>query len=422
VEETDENEYLIRGAPKPLFVIVRDRYAYVSDQQAALKKKFPDPEEHTKTLHRDYDLAVTAQLSVIPDYVRVFFTEAVRAQMDQQRQAQAAQNDEPLDTPEKLRRLGERITLDGMTALAKEADQVTVGWNISQPERKALLDLTLTGMKRSKLAGQFSSLQLTESKMSRFIDPAAAVRITAAFDYNANFRDFVAQMLEIVRADALQGVKDKPEEEQQARRQFADTLVKAFDRDRLDFSMQIQGDPGSVVVLYGWTSPKADEVRKELEALKGDPAADLEMIDQYRDCPIYRTRTAASLNNAGPDARFYLAVSKSVIWAALGGDSAVGALKKALDREAAEQPAAASRLPLEAVIRASQWKSILENVDDGMQAVLSKAVEKGDDQIRLELAGIENGMRLRATVGDAILRVFGFAIEKTFEEQGLLGE
>ncbi|HVW03204.1 MAG TPA: hypothetical protein VHB77_22775, partial [Planctomycetaceae bacterium] len=154
IEETGSNQYLIRGFGMDLFGVVRDGYLYVSDQKAGLKRRVPNPEEYAKQLHEDYDLAVTGQLTVIPEFLLTTAADWTLTEIvvsDESEKADAAPQ-----TQDKIDEFAERLFRDGMLTLFKETQRVTLGWSVNRQERQARLDLVLAAKPGSVLARQLN--------------------------------------------------------------------------------------------------------------------------------------------------------------------------------------------------------------------------------------------------------------------------
>jgi hypothetical protein len=430
VEETDTNQYRVRGGAVELFAVVREGYAYFSDQKGVLKRRLPNPEEYTKQLHEDYDFAITGQLTAIPDFLRNTAAEWIRTQANE-----TDKTEEKDKATDKAEELGEKLSIDTMTAVVRDTDRITLGWSVNRQERQARLDLLLTAKPGSPMAAQLNSLKSTKSRMSRLVSPTAGFVATATFDYNAIFREFRSLIVESARESVLDEKDKESEVEQKIAKQLAEIISRAFDADRIDAALQFDGEPGALVALFGWSVPQADQLQKDLLELfsiqKNEDGSDLALLEEYRGTRIYSLDDAGELEakTFGKDARTCFAISSDAIWVVMGGKDALPTLKKTLDASADQKHAATDRPPLDITIHAMKMQMFGDELDmmvfdddedEEMRELVEKAFKDADDRIRFELAGIENGTRLRASVGEGFIRLAGLSIAKGLDDSGLL--
>ena len=431
VEETGTNQYRIRGAPVELFVVVRDGYAYFSDQKGVLKRRLPNPEEYARQLHEDYDFAITGQLTALPDFLRTTAVDWIQAQAKES--GEAEKKDADGAPPDRSQQLFEGLYWDGFTMLVRDADRVTIGWSVNRQERQARLDLLLTAKPGSVMAAQLNTLKSTRSRMNRIVSPTAAFAVTATFDYNETFREYRSVMVESAREGLLEGKEKESEVQQKMDKQLAEIIRRAFVGDRIDAAVQFDGEPGAMVVLIGWSVPQAAELQKELLELfnvqKDEDGSELAFIEEYRGSRIYSLDEPGDLDAGtyGENARTCFTISPEAVWVVMGGKEALPTLKRALDASADQKQPVADRPPLDVTIHAVRVQKFGDDLDmqifdddEDTRALVEKAFKDADDRIRFELTGIENGTRLRASVGEGFIRLVGLTAAKGLDDLGLL--
>ncbi|HVW01277.1 MAG TPA: hypothetical protein VHB77_13085, partial [Planctomycetaceae bacterium] len=277
---------------------------------------------------------------------------------------------------------------------------------------------------------QLNTLKTANPRIGRCLSPEAAVNATATFDYNATFREFQSAFVDFVRTDEV-AAEDKDECDREIENLLADIVGKIFPGERIDAALQYDGAPGAGVMLVGWSIPEGDQLQKSIgellartaDAEGDDEEPDTGFVEEYRGRSIYEVDDAGEADDAifGKGARTYFAVSSDAVWIAMGGEQALPTLKKALDASADQPQASVDRAPLDVTIHGAKVQVYGEGTDDeDAREIAEKAFKDSDDRIRIELTGIENGMRLRSSVGEAFVRLAALAAVKGLEDVGLL--
>jgi hypothetical protein len=313
----------------------------------------------------------------------------------------------------------------GLVRVIKEVDAVRLGWKLDRKNRRTHLDLGVTALNDTKLAGQFAQAGELKTAFGGFILRGAAVAARGVGQAPKDEAANSAKLVDMIRKSGLKKIVDDSisDDEKKIRKDLFDKLMDVV-RDsvasgRSDGALSLVLQPNRVtLVAAGYTADgaKLESVIKPVAEylVQRVPFITLKLdAEKYEGVNLHTLSMPAPQDDnhdkfvqaIGESLDVVLGFGKEAVYVAAGKD-AMQSLKDAIHKSAS--PAVAVK-PLEISVA---LKSIADFI-----AVVGKPEErgpaqmfanmlgqsKGKDHVRLVVEPIKRGMILRLNAEPGVL-------------------
>jgi hypothetical protein len=412
----------------------KDGWAFVTQNaDAALPE---DPTKLLAGLDTDYDIAARAYVKNIPPELREAGIQKLRSFLDLMTQIQMHQPGQMQGMAE-LNKENVENSIQNLERLAKEADQITIGWKLDTSAKNTYLDISFTALPGTQMEKQFASLKDAKSNFSGFMSPDAAVQLNFAGTNGPEQIQQALNMLQQFKAKAEAAVNTDNDLSDEARSQVKTVLGQLFDvaeattkTGKSDAGAVVMLAPGKLQIAGGAfvaDGAALDSVVKNLINLaKGEPdfeqhaAVKLDM-ETYKD--IHFHQVTVKLDDVadekarkvfGGPLEIYFGTGPKSAYLAVGPQS-LDVLKGAIDRSASqpEKPITPMTFslavsPLVSFIAAAAGDS--GPADPKLNTFMQELDKvKGRDHVLVTTKPISNGGNVRIEVESGVFEAIGNA-------------
>ncbi|WP_166829651.1 beta/alpha barrel domain-containing protein [Thalassoroseus pseudoceratinae] len=428
--QTDRYELTTRG--QTLELKLDNGYSLISNDIDLLDSELPSPTTLTRSMSAKYDLAISADITAVPEAMRNLFLDLLRAQSE----AQLQQRDDEPKAQYEARRAAGMNNLDNLEAVLRDGQRFTIGFNASPEEQAILIDLSLDVTADSTLGENLKSFAGAKSRFTPLIDNRVPMIISASF--NATEKDqkvwktFVEsgrEMLvnpENVEFDAF----DAPMVDR-----IADSLKATIDTGKIDAFLKFEGQPPNPFVLIGGIQTRNTEalatglvqVGQELDRRIDETKGSFDInYETHRGMAIHRFTAA---NSSRWDRRTYggppsvhVGAGFGALWFAVGGEDSVSVLGDAIDevlQPKETDTVVQSTAPFHFVLNFGQWFGLPEDEERrrgrAFRERAKEAFSDGGDQLKFELRPTENGVRWHIRLDEGFIRLIGSGITSQYD-------
>jgi hypothetical protein len=447
-----EDRYEIIGQRRTLYARTIGEYAFVSAEDEALDRDFPNPIESFAALTTRYDVAVDVRPESVPPGMRELFLGIVRTQT----QAQLQQRDKEPDAAYAFRKSQGMGNLRLVEAFLKETRSITLGLDTSSQNHKAVLELVIEALPDTPY---LEALQGLADEPSRFT-PLLDDEVPLSFSFNSKLDEHsMTQQLELLKAGELQIAKvltnldqgdslaGEPQEGEQPASAFEpdpvaaalaqrifDPLKQMVEGRNLDGFAQFRGDPEQkFVIIAGLEVAGAagmeSAVREVIERVRtAKPDIDTKLDIQYgvgdasgvslhRIAP--REMDEGQKRFFGDQLAFYFGFDAKAIWIGIGGSQTVSSLDEAITRskEASLADRNKPAAPFQFIVTANRFVGL---AGDGRGKDLAHdAFSDGGDTLRMDFRPTEKGGRVRIEAEEGFIRLLGLGVSRRYDESQL---
>lgn len=447
-----EDRYEIIGQRRTLYARTIGGYAFVSAEDEALDRDFPNPVESCAALTMRYDVAIDVRPESVPPGMRELFLGIVRTQT----QAQLQQRDNEPDAAYALRKSQGMGNLRLVEAFLKETRSITLGLDTSSQSHKAVLELVIEALPDTPYMEALQSLAEEPSRFTPLLsdDVPVSISVNSKLDEHS-----MKQQTELLKAGELQLAKTltrlepgdplpgdaagdetapadfqaDPIAEALARRIF-DPLKQMVAAGNLDGFVQFRGDPEQKFVIIGGlevagAAGMEPAVREVIERVRSArPEIDSKLDFQYGiadagGVTLHRIAPREIEDDQkrffGDQLSFYFGFDTNAIWVGIGGAQAVTVLDEAITRskEASlvdrNKPAA----PFQIVVTANRFVGLAQ--DGRGKDLAHDAFSNGGDTLRIDFRPTEKGGRLRVEAEEGFIRLLGLGVSRRYDESQL---
>jgi hypothetical protein len=447
-----EGRYEIIGQRQTLYARMIGDYAYISSEDGALDRDFPNPMEAFSALTTRYDVAVDVRPENVPPGMRELFLSIVRTQT----QAQLQQRDDEPDAAYALRKSQGMGNLRLVEAFLKETRSLTLGLDTSSKNRKAVLELVIEAVPDTPYLEALQSLADEPSRFTPLLDD----EVPLSFSVNSKLDEYSKKsQTELLSAGELQVAKiltrleqgdsirpATPEDRKAADATEPDPVAAALaarvfgplkqvtESGNIDIFAQFRGDPEKKFSLIGGLEvPGAAGMETPLRELLDRIRTARPKIDEAIDVQYGAAEAGGvSLHRLSPrelrekknplfgeELGLYVGFDSNVIWFAVGGPQAVEALDEAVTRskEAGLAERNKPAAPFQLVVTANRWVGL---DPDGKNTQMARdAFSEGQDTLRIDFRPTEKGGRLRIEAEEGFIRLLGLGVSRRYDESQL---
>ncbi len=265
--------------PQPLFIRQLDGWALVGQSAETVKNSTPAPEQQLGGLVQQYDIAIRAHVSNIPQMYREMALSQMKIGVQSQLDAQAGQD----QLADELRGKLVENQIKQWETLLNEIDQITIGLNIDPSARNAYVDMSMTALAGTKTAKQFAMLNNAKSAFAGVLRPDAAVTLGIAGQFPQEEIDQTVTMLALVREAAKRQLEDNADlpnaQALAAAKELVDALfgvaTSTIKSGRIDGAASVNLAPratNGVVALYVADGAQVETALKKLVDLANQDA------------------------------------------------------------------------------------------------------------------------------------------------------
>lgn len=424
----EDGLYEIRGPNQSVFAKVVGDYAFVARSEAALERDFSDPAQYTRRLSANYDIAASLNLRAIPKASRDLLLDFLRANTE----AKVQQRDDEPDAAFRVRRAAEMSNLEGMEMFLKQAEEATLGFNVSSSDKQAFLEMVVTADPKSEYAKLLNELGTSRSQFTSLLKNSAPLTASASVKIDKNGRKFLSELASVAE-EQLVGALAKPANKDEAKAspiaQMFESIQSSVTDGRLDFVAQFLGDPpGPFTFAGGIKISEAEKFNAGLteifEKLKGK--SEFESVQtnvvEHRGVILHRLQGKSVPETAdrifGKDHGLYIGAGNGVVWFAIGGDEGLPTLKRLIDSVTDAPVDDNPVLPAQFVVHLSSWLGLMERPDGSANPVVElmrDSFAQGGGTVRADIKPLQDGMQARLSVDEGFIRLVGKAIAKRID-------
>jgi len=434
--------YTIQGRRGESIIRIQDAYAHMlfrggeTDETLEMitSRDFDNPVQQFQNLTSNYDLAVKADLSSVPELMRTTFLGFFRTAIETQLQ----QRDTESKAAYELRRISGKQNLENIEYLLNEAQEMVIGARIEQEQKRGIIDLQIKARPNSDLArdiknipGKASYFNVITSRNNLPVAVSASMNIARRdrktyLAYLSYFEKQISEKL-LTEEKLLQNTNSV--------QQFFGPIKSMVEKGHLDVFAQLVATPSRKFALIGGikVNPSADL-----------PAALLDLINRVDQLPGNKAKIftnaetvqGIALHQLQPDIKsaddqqrrflggvpsLYVGADPQVIWFAMGTDIAVSALNEAIERintASPEERKEQRTAPFQVEFHFKPWLNLFseEEIDQsGIMKILASTFQADNDLVLVTTQPTETGVRTRFQVDEGYLKLLGISISKQFD-------
>lgn len=426
----EDGLYEIRGPNQSLFAKISGDYAFVARTQENLERDLSDPVQYTRRLSASYDVAVSLNLRAIPKSSRELLLDFLRASTE----ASLQQRDEEPDSAYRIRKAAGMVNLENTEMFLTQAEEATLGFNVSSADKAAFLELIITADPKSEYAKVLNELGTSRSRFTPLLKTSAPLTASAALMIDKNGRKFLKELMTVAELELI-GKLDKPAPNDETKVSPISELFKSVQASvsdgKLDFVAQFVGDPPGPFTFAGGVQIAESEkfnvgLTAIFERLKGK--SEFESVEtnvlEHRGVILHRLQGKNIPDNAnrlfGKDHGLYVGSGNGILWFAIGAENGLPALKAMIDT-VTDAPADDNPvMPAQFVMHVSSWLALMERPDGTANPIVElmrDAFAQGGGTIRADLKPIQDGMQIRLNADEGFIRLVGKAIAKRIDQR-----
>ena len=419
----DGDAYEIQAGPQTLYAKQKGKWAVMGQTKESLDKAPADPLTLIGELPKNYDLAVRLSVKNAPKQYREQFLAVMRMS------AEAGMSQMPGETDQQfeIRSGMAQQTLQQMTTLANELDNVMLGLKIDPSTSRIHLDMELTAQQGTKLVDQFATMKPGKSKFAGFLMPNAALSANWIGTMSDADVARAKSNLDMFHQKLVGNLEDEglsADELKLATKLLDDLknfLVKTVETKKSDGGLTVLLDPHSATLVAGGAVADGAALDKILEQLvasvkESDPEAAkmFKLNAETHQGVRFNTLTLPVPKPemkpfVGDNLEVVLGVAGDRVYLAAGRDAAKH-LKSVIDQSKAAEGKDVPPVQISISVGAFA-KFIAAAAPDGEQ-VKEKASElatafaaAGDkDHVLINATPIERGVRMRLELEEGLLK------------------
>eukprot|EP00913_Durusdinium_trenchii_P028317 g26545.t1 len=144
--------YTLKTADRTFWLKFEHRYALIARQPESLVRRIDDPAKQFSRLTSAYDIALRINFSAVPVGMKTMIVDYVRAAVDDKSTKRAGESQEQFQLRMAIAEWG----LETLHRIARDGDRFTAGWQLSEKQRQAKLDLQFRALPKTVLARRLS--------------------------------------------------------------------------------------------------------------------------------------------------------------------------------------------------------------------------------------------------------------------------
>ena len=432
------------------FVREHDGWMFFAQNAAALED-LPDPVSVLGNLPQQYDSALRLNLQQVPDVFRQFLIDLVRTLLRED----LAQRADESAAMHSLRSSWLRFEFDVFERIVSESEQVTVGYNVDAPSRRAEFDLHFRPLPSTSLAKALRNLHQTETRFSTLIDGNAAVVAHATLSMGtpeikrttAHLNDLRDPVLDLIASTQMIQADDDREMLARLVATMFDTAEATITSGRLDMAMLASGDSPPVTVFAAAHVGTSENLKQLIERISETTTSGslwqlrLNVVEltsrvegegQNQDASSPKQIQVHALEfeaeNAhvlrrlfGDDAKLYLALGNDVVWMGIGPETltklrriASGQVPTA-DKASDSDDLQTALPPVSAELKLGHIASVAAQASDNFlwkfwMGSIAQGLQSADDTVAFQLHADQQELHAHLAMEEGVLRALAVAL------------
>ncbi len=267
------------GLDQPVFFKQDGDWVFLSNTPAGTAG-IANPDAAVADLVKSYDIGIRANIRAVPEQLRQMALQEMQTAFERQLEAQAAQAETP-EEAEAQRKMSEQA-MQQMVRAFNEMEEMVVGLSIDQENKNIHMDMSVTAVEGSKLAGQIDALKNLTSKFTGFKQAGAAAVMHFASVMTPEEITQTKTWLGVVEKQAANEIdkdSDLPDDEAKAAvkkvlASFMEVLKKTIDTGKMDGGAVLTLNDGVGFAAGGYMADGkavADAFKELVELAKNEP-------------------------------------------------------------------------------------------------------------------------------------------------------
>ena len=420
-DELDDGTLVIAMGVNTIYIKQLGSWAAVSNNRESLKYAPTDPTTYFSGMGNEYFLAVRLQMQQVPAETRQILIDQMRGGFE--RAMSKNGNDE------QARQIAEG-SLDQLTQIIEETDQLDIGLNVDQSAGEVVIDTSFTAVPGTNLADVYAGQRALPSKFASVIRPDAAGYYHASTSISPAAIEQVKETIERnmqMLGKALEQEDDLNDaqraEIERLIEQIVDLGVRSIEEGRADIGTMLLTGEGNGQLVSGFMVADGSDAAKILKdfaaRIQNEPDAPrfLFDVDKYGDVTLHRVEAdvPADKDEArkifGETLQVHIGTAPKAVYLAVGPGSLdlmkglVDAEPKMVDGET--PPLGQLRIQMLPILQYAQ--SIEDN--DTIAAMIDALSASPDAGVVNFLSEpIVNGSKSHVTLSEGLLRAVGAAV------------
>jgi hypothetical protein len=422
--KAEKGVYQFPVSGKTMYAAQKGNWAFVADSPEQLAKVVTDPAPMLGDLPKKYDLAIRASVKNLPKEYREQLLAQLRAGAEVGMQQMANAGDEDAAMRANLA----KQSVEQLTTLVNDMDELLLGWNIDSKTKTTYLDLELTAQTGTKLAAQLAEIKPGKSAFGGLLLPNAAVTASTVGTIEDAEVAQIKSALATMRKSAVKGLENQglTEDEVKLASQLLGDMIDVFEKTveakNTDAALSLMLDPAAVTVVAGVKIAEGakldktfqklvEEVKKNEEAAKAFKLSDETVQGVHLHIISVPTPDVQMAPLVGDTLEVALGIADDKVLVAAGRDAAktlkkaVGQLKTASDKEVS---------PLQIALSVTSIAKFVAEVGDDAQVKATASMVAGmlgragsKDHVTITAQPIAQGVRLRLELEEGLLKALG---------------
>ncbi|RMG33281.1 MAG: hypothetical protein D6725_16010 [Planctomycetota bacterium] len=413
-------DVVLTGRGRPWHVLFQRSYAFLTQDESQLGE-LPDPAAIVKPLAERYDVGAKLDIQAIP----VGFRETFLATAKANAQPGLQRRDNESEPEYEVRRAGVESTLATLEQFVREGNELRLGFRLLPDAGTMFAEFEMTAVADSALRKMLRGVATADSPFAGMNRLAAPLSVDVAWRMNESTRKVLSkaaeqaeQRLKAALAGNDAAAKTAGQARFEAIRPLLVALQKTIQRGDINAFAELEGEKsGAATFVAAVELVGADNAKNALAELlklagEGDDVKELELnVGSRRAVTIHRIKGTRMRKQDerlyGADASAYVGIGEGALWLAVGGERALPQLYDAIDRFVEGRGRKVKDyLPLRLVVRAKKWLPLTEEPKDDRGRRIREALANaapGEDEIELQAAPTEEGLRFRLSAGRAFV-------------------
>lgn len=426
-EDAGDGVLQINAPPGPLFIKQHGAWAVLSNEKQFVTEAPADPVKSLDGLHENFLLAVNVSVKSVPQAVRTKFLEGMTAAMQIGLQQMPGESEEQFAARRKML----QQTIQQIRTTIGDLDALNVGVKVDDATSSAYLEYAVTAVPGSASAKKMAKASSAKTEFAGVLLPDAAVLFNATQQLDAADIEQVKSNLTVLRNNAMTELEKQglPDEQLKQAKQLAgdlmDVLQKTLEGGTMDAAASMKLAPKAMTFVAGARiaqGAKLESAVKQLvEQVANDEPEAAKLIklnaEEHGGVRFHVVSVPLALDAqeklgplVGDTFDIVIGIGETSLYLAAGRDASQ-TLKKAIDGSKAGGDK--SLPPVQFSVAGGPIARFVAAVGDDDAKMPAQMIAKiledsaGKDHVKLAAVPIPNGVKVRITAEEGILKALG---------------
>jgi hypothetical protein len=427
-----ENKYEVkmpRGQGKQL-ALFKDGLMFLTPSEVLIEDKLPDPIKLSETLTSRYDVALSLRINSVPPLLRDVFVTFLRTTTEAEMQRRDGEGEGEF----RFRKANAQNTMEALEELLTEVDEITVGWDGNEEQKKGVLEISVHAKPDSDyakmvkdMAGRPSFFHIAQQ------DTGKPLTASACWKLNKRERQNSAELVEAARIKMTEELTAIMKDVSGANT-LCDVAAATIASGTMDLFVQVSvPEPGKFVVLGGLKLQGADAAAPALvNVFQQIPEQAREKItietnlDSHQGVAFTRFsgKEKEDVKFFGGVPAFWCGAGQNAFWFTFGADNAFNTLRDTMDRVLTSGPAPGGQSdPFVLIVRRAAWQSIEPNKDRQFEVtrheLANQAFQSNNDALKVYTRPTEDGIRSRIEFEEGFIKYLALFLARQYDQSQL---